>query len=121
MIFNIACRMNPDGKRLDVIFAKLYGVRFGKEERKRYILVTFDMEPEQAATMSQLYNGKPRFQLAMKTLKQAIPVNKRKVADKTVEYQPFEEELKQGFFSRLFRRKYKKVLTFNDLIDRSKA
>lgn len=119
MKYNLVCRLNQDGKHVDIIFAKQYGIQFGQRERKLYIFVPAHITQEQAAMMNQFVDGKPRFQIALKTLKQHTDINKRNVANKSMEYQPFEKEPKRGIVSKIFR-KHKEIFTFNDLVDRSK-
>lgn len=130
MIYDILCKLNDDGKHLDVIAgrrAEEGTLTGGTKQRQRYIVLKMDLLEPMAEKLSQMVDGKSRFQIALSTVKGKLPVSKRKIRNRTIDYQPGLEAPHRGLLRRAFDMVLRKepvdtlvVFHAGDLIDRSK-
>lgn len=130
-LYDLLCKLNDDGKHFDVIAgrrAEEGTLTGGTKQRQRYIVLKMDMLESMAEKLAQMVDGKPRYQIALSTVNGKLSVSKRKIRNRTIDYQPGLETPRRG----LVRRGLDKILRrepvvdgpviFNatDLIDRSK-
>lgn len=128
-LYDLLCKLNDDGKHLDVIAGRraedgtLTG---GTKQRQQYIVLKMDMLESMAGKLSQMVDGKPRFQIALSTVNAKLYVSKRKIRNRTIDYQPGLEAPRRGLLRRTLDMVLQKepvdtlvVFHAGDLIDRS--
>ena len=127
MYYDLLCKLNADEKHLDIIACRMSDslvLTGGTKQRQRYIVLKADLLESVAGRITQFVNCKPRFQIALKSIDKQHRVSRRKIKNRTIDYQPFLEPVKRRLVDRLLFRKPKKIdpiiFTIDDIIDRAK-
>ena len=94
MVYELLCKMSGKflrKKYLDVYAGKPAGMGCGRMERKGFIVVPMELTEEQFKLVDQEIDGKPRFQIGLKSIQKKKDISKRKIKNRKKDYQPLLE------------------------------